>query len=106
MKNLIYLFCLAFLISCGNTQKPEETPETPEIVEPKPEPKPIAKPEEPRVAVIFQEQMIGNFVGGFMAKEFDENKEPSWSNRINIKVEKIEGNIIEGKSIVAGNFRP
>ncbi|MFI5205214.1 MAG: YARHG domain-containing protein [Flavobacteriales bacterium] len=49
--------------------------------------------------------LLGYYVGDFVADELDEEKDPSYSNRINISVNSIKGNKVYGHSVVAGNKR-
>lgn len=54
---------------------------------------------------IMQEN-YGSWVGDFVAKEYDENKDYSNINKITIILKKITKNEVLGQSIVAGNVRP
>jgi hypothetical protein len=53
-----------------------------------------------------QEGLYGFYVGDFHALEYKENKKPSYNNKINISIDEIEGERVEGHSVVAGNSRP
>lgn len=48
----------------------------------------------------------GYYVGMFEASEYNEEQNVMWSNKITIAIDKIEGDKIEGHSVVAGNLRP
>lgn len=105
-KVFIYTFLLGFLAACGSgetttdqsqTQETEQTQQSEQVAES------IQKsPEE----LANQEGLYGYYVGMFEAEEFKKNKKPSYENKINIAIDKIEGDKIEGHSVVAGNNRP
>ena len=50
--------------------------------------------------------LYGYYVGEFHAAEYDETKNYTLFNKINISIDKIEGDKITGHSVVAGNDRP
>ena len=51
-------------------------------------------------------ELLGFYVGWFKAIKYDENKDPSYSNKINISINHIKKDSIFGHSVVAGNARP
>ncbi len=119
MKNLSYLFifCL-FLFSCGPTEPaPDPTPDT-EVetetnvnVAPPTETPESGEDEGDEDGLMPVERGIsdleGSYVGMFEAKEFHEGKNPSWSNKINIIIDKMDmDKSVKGRSVVAGNYRP
>lgn len=65
---------------------------------------PVAEMEKPAPAST--DERLGSYVGMFEASKYDENKAPTWSNKINISIDRIEGNQLYGHSVVAGNDRP
>jgi hypothetical protein len=48
----------------------------------------------------------GYYVGMFNAEELDDAKHPMFSNKINIALDAIDGAVLYGHSVVAGNSRP
>lgn len=48
----------------------------------------------------------GYYVGYFEASEYDENKRPSYSNKITVSIDSVVGDMLFGHSVVAGNMRP
>ncbi len=104
---IIYLLFISFVIfSCNtNTQEKEIKDEDKNVnVTPKDDEKP-ASPNESEIT-LDKEALIGHYVGMFVAKEYDNNKEPMWSNRINISIEEVTETELKGRSVVAGNDRP
>ena len=49
---------------------------------------------------------LGTYVGAFKAEKFREDRRPSYTNRINISIDRIREDSIFGHSVVAGNNRP
>jgi len=112
MKNLLYLWIIIGLFSCG------ETPEIPEeVIEV------IVKEsiiQEEIIEETVQEILIdtniifykyrGYYVGNFDSENgsVDYDKHPSWRNRINISLDSLneKESVLYGHSIVAGNKRP
>lgn len=102
-KVFIYVFLLGFLAACSGGETTTEQGQTQQEQQSEQPAEPMQKsPEE----LANQEGLYGYYVGMFEAEEFKENKKPSYSNKINIAIDKIDGETIEGRSIVAGNFRP
>ncbi|MEL6925929.1 MAG: hypothetical protein AAFO94_17945, partial [Bacteroidota bacterium] len=119
MKNLLPLLLL-LIISCNNestttesvttaTNPPELPTKTPDESDPAYSPaQPAAEPN----AELQPDQeidvtaLLGSYVGMFEAEVYNENKRPSWSNKITISIDAIDGNLISGHSVVAGNKRP
>lgn len=113
MKNLFFLSFVFLLFSCGNTATTEEavvsedtaTNRT-EIVE-ETETKINEKPgTETTSSEVKMEDLYGYYVGMFDAQKMGKGKHPTWSNKINISIDKIDGEKLEGHSVVAGNNRP
>ena len=50
--------------------------------------------------------VIGSYTGGFAAKEFDDSKDYVYENRITIFIDSLSGDMMYGRSVVAGNSRP
>lgn len=50
--------------------------------------------------------LYGYYVGSFLADHVDHQKDPSYSNKINLSIDSIQGNKVKGHSVVAGNSRP
>ena len=50
--------------------------------------------------------VIGSYTGGFAAKEFDDTKDYVYENRITIFIDSLAGDMMYGRSVVAGNSRP
>jgi hypothetical protein len=83
MKNWILIVIVIMIFSC-KTKVKESLPLEPQI----------------------HTEWNGNWVGNFIADVFDESKEFSYSNKINIKIMQIKGNSeVLAQSIVAGNKR-
>lgn len=104
MKKLfIYTFLLGILAACGSgettTEQQSQTDEQ-QATQQTDEPEQLAEVPEN------QQGAYGYYVGMFEAEEFKENKKPSYSNKINIAIENIDGDKIKGHSVIAGNKRP
>ena len=114
MKNLLLILLLVGTFACGeqaaSTQKDAEpstnlaeaekkavSEETPVTEIEKTTPTPEEKP---------SPDIIGMYVGDFEATKFRENRRPSYMNKITIAIDRLEGDSIFGRSIVAGNYRP
>lgn len=108
MKNLFLFSLLLLFLACQN--KPSETTESQEEnaqVEPPQNVNVPPSEEEPDSAPDPDlEAITGIYVGMFEAEKFIESKKPTWANKINITIDKVEGNKIIGHSVVAGNARP
>jgi len=50
--------------------------------------------------------MYGFYSGDFIAVKYDENSNLTYNNKITVSLDSIEGNILYGHSVVAGNNRP
>lgn len=115
MKNLFFLSLVFLLFSCGNTATTEDTSisedtnvpehglETTQEITPKINEKPS---EETAASEVRMEDFYGYYVGMFDAEKMGKGKHPTWSNKINISIDKIDGEKLEGHSVVAGNDRP
>ncbi|MGB1241782.1 MAG: YARHG domain-containing protein [Chitinophagales bacterium] len=115
----IYLFVLlSYLLSACNSTPSNESPvsntseerqkedikqaEVPPTKKPPKEDKPaVGDSQKP-----FNASIEGYYVGMFDAKEYKENKRPSYSNKITFSIDSLSENKIFGHSIVAGNMRP
>ncbi len=109
MKNIIFS-CLVFcLFSCGSNTVEDKT-DTTVIETPKPEEtttsQPAETPSESEKKEINISDLLGSYVGMFTAEKYDYDKAPTWANKITVSLDKIEGESISGRSIVAGNDRP
>ena len=115
MKNLFTLCLLLIFMACNNDSTQQDasvnTPESEPVNTLSDEKEkivndaPTSPPEEANAAMPMG-NLLGAFVGMFEASEFDESKKPSWANKINITIDKIDGNTLLGHSVVAGNNRP
>ncbi|MFK7948373.1 MAG: YARHG domain-containing protein [Saprospiraceae bacterium] len=100
MKKLfIYTFLLGILAACGSGETATEQTQTEQQTEQQTEEQVVEIPKN-------QQGMYGYYVGMFEAEEFKRDKKPSYSNKINIAIDKIEDGKIEGHSVIAGNSRP
>ncbi len=107
MKNLLFILSLLFFISCGNKKTDEAIDATTfDVVEPETEETPTETNIAPATKTYEPKDIIGNYVGMFRADIFDEAKKPSWANKISLSIDKIDGDKVEGHSVVAGNDRP
>lgn len=101
MKKLfIYTFLLGILAACGGSesaQEQETQQQTEQAQEPQQEVAEVPKN---------QQGMYGYYVGTFRAEEYKRDKKPSFYNKINIAIDKIDNGKIEGHSVIAGNSRP
>lgn len=52
------------------------------------------------------ESLTGSYVGEFVAGVTDYAKKPMLYNKVNISVDSIQGEVVKGHSVVAGNSRP
>lgn len=114
-SKFILLFLLLVIIgACGESpktvEKSVETKPTEDLVKKEPikekESPKIATPEVEELVAINLEEVYGHYVGDFMFKTFGKGKKPSYANKINITIEKIDGEKATGYSVVAGNARP
>lgn len=109
---LFLLFALAFFTltftACGGGETTEETPETEEleVTEDTPEESTSELPADANLSPGDNADIFGFYVGDFDAEEYDNSKSWTSYNRINISIDKVEGGILEGHSVVAGNDRP
>jgi hypothetical protein len=97
-KIIIFTFLLGILAACGETATKEQEQMQSEQTQ--------QQNSEQTTSTAVPKGIYGYYVGMFVAEEFKENKKPSYFNKINISIDKIEGSKIEGRSIVAGNSRP
>lgn len=111
MKNQ-FLFFLLFMVlcyACNTTATNDDTNRDSELaVDPDIEVDNNTEEEEMEVETtdIDVEDLYGYYVGMFEAEVYDEKKKPSWANKINISIDKIESGNVTGHSVVAGNDRP
>jgi hypothetical protein len=101
-KIIIYTFLLGILAACGETTTTQQTQQTQQTQGEAAQ----QQYSQASTETVNQEGISGFYVGMFVAEEFKENKKPSYSNKINIAIDKIENGKIEGHSVVAGNIRP
>lgn len=107
MKKFIYLIALLSCFACGNADAGQsvQTEEAAAVVneaEEAPEPTVNTEVEE----IIPAHPILGSYVGMFEASKYDEDKRPTWTNKINITIDKVIDDLIYGHSVVAGNDRP
>ncbi len=50
--------------------------------------------------------VIGSYTGGFTASVFDKSKDYVYENRITVFIDSLAGDMMYGRSVVAGNNRP
>lgn len=50
--------------------------------------------------------VLGSYTGGFTAKVYDDSKNYVYENRITIFIDSLSGDMMYGRSVVAGNNRP
>ncbi|GAA4109242.1 hypothetical protein GCM10022393_05730 [Aquimarina addita] len=105
MKNIIVLLFCALLVCCKKEVKTEPIAATP--VETKDEVNEViteTKVEE----TIDQTNMLGYYVGLFIAEDYGDiyEKKGSFSNKINIAIDRVTQDSLYGHSVVAGNSRP
>jgi hypothetical protein len=111
MKNLCILSFLLVMISCyscNTTVTDDDLNRTDEIAADVVIEDSSDKPEDMEIEVtdVDIEDLYGYYVGMFKASVYDDSKKPSWSNKINISIDKIKGGNVIGHSVVAGNDRP
>ncbi len=95
-KLFIYAFLLGFLAACGGNETATEQQQT----------QGEQSTQQTTQQAAATTGANGYYVGMFEAEEYNEDKKPSYANKINIAIDKIDGKTVEGRSIVAGNFRP
>ncbi len=96
MKTCLFFGFVLLLAAC-NQQQPAQNQDAATVPEPasiqeQPVPPPLPS--------------MGMFTGEFLAVDYDEKKDVSYSNRITIAIESLENGVVKGYSIVAGNSRP
>jgi hypothetical protein len=114
MKNLLLILLLVGTFACGeqtaSTQKDTEPATSLAEAEEKvvEEETPNIEPETttPTPEEELSSDITGMYVGEFEATKFRENRRPSYVNKITIAIDRLEGDSIFGRSIVAGNYRP
>jgi hypothetical protein len=102
MKQITYFFALLMAVACADTTRTEEKPtglDTP--IEKDTE---TIKETEVDPVSEANQAFLGAYVGKFEAVEVKDGG--SVVNKINISIDKIEGDKIYGHSVVAGNDRP
>lgn len=95
------LFLLVCLCACQDKQTQESPVEETPVVE-----TPMPEPEPPTENLNKTDNILGSYVGAFRAQKYDADKAPSYSNRINISIDRLDENKVFGHSVVAGNIRP
>jgi len=104
MKHFIFPVLLLFLFSCGGEQQNTQTAETTEQA-PKEEMVAPTQPS-PETPPALDHDPLGMYVGAFEASKYGAGNAPSYSNLINISINRIEEDKVYGHSVVAGNIRP
>ncbi len=108
MKFQLLYFSILLLVAACNPSQPTQN-QTTELAEPVEEaPEPTTPPAaaatvEPVVLPSGDDKM---FVGPFVAVDYDENRNISYSNKITLAIRSLENGIVKGYSVVAGNSRP
>ena len=102
---LFALFSLMIAACGGNGSSNEGTEEATEEIEIPETEAPEPDAEEPE-AYKPAHDVFGAYVGEFTAATYDEKKNWTRFNKINISIDKISETEIEGHSVVAGNDRP
>lgn len=102
MKKILIPLTLLFFFSCQEDGQKQGAviEETPLVETPAPE------PQAPTENLNTKENLLGSYVGSFRAKVFDSEKAPSYANRINLSINRVDGKQVFGHSVVAGNIRP
>ena len=114
MKNLLLILLLVGSFACGEqtTSTQKDTKPTVNLAEAEEK---VTQEEtaitetETTISIPIQElssDITGMYVGEFEATKFRENRRPSYVNKITIAIDRLEGDSIFGRSIVAGNYRP
>lgn len=112
MKSKLLLLSFFIMIACGESPKVEDKLVVKQPVENIAEKEPMKEqeltpaPKVEELPTLDLEKIYGHYVGRFEALEYDEGKKPSYANKINITIEKIEDRKVFGYSVVAGNKRP
>ena len=104
MKAFIFSLLLLFLISCGGEQQNTETAEATE--QPPKEEVVVPTQPSPETAPALDHDPLGMYVGSFEASKYGAGNAPSYSNLINISINRIDEDKVYGHSVVAGNIRP
>ncbi|NUO00614.1 MAG: YARHG domain-containing protein [Saprospiraceae bacterium] len=93
--NLLYFFPLFLLVACNPSQPTQNQDAAIDV-----------DSVEEQVVPPLPLPAVGMFVGEFLAVDYDENKDISYSNKITMAIETLENGVVKGYSIVAGNSRP
>lgn len=105
MKKLIYLFALLITVAC--TDQTTNTTEEPTTTTTSVSTEDSLQKAEERAEILTSnktQDFLGAYIGMFEGVEIKEGG--SNVNKINITIDKIEGDMIYGHSVVAGNDRP
>lgn len=96
MKTCLFFGFVLLLAACSQQQPAQNqdaaTVPEPDSIQEQPAPPPLPS--------------VGMFTGEFLAVDYDEKKDISYSNKITIAIESLENGVVKGYSIVAGNSRP
>lgn len=106
MKIIFFLLLLVIFVSRGkkqeeNTGNSNSTKEQPGSTEVKTSESNTRSENKSNILPV-----IGSYTGGFAAKVYDESKNYVYENRITIFIDSLSGDIMYGRSVVAGNNRP
>ncbi|MCB0396802.1 MAG: YARHG domain-containing protein [Flavobacteriales bacterium] len=102
----IYLFAIVLsgmLAACGGNPSSEDHNESDSTAQSSATTETQVEAQMPQVD---NAGVLGYYVGKFKAEVFKKDKEPSYSNKINISIDSIVGDALYGHSVVAGNLRP
>lgn len=104
-KLLFYSILLLFFAACENSEASKTAINEQQEIKGQSQTK-IEKSAQLETPKLNQEGLYGFYVGPFEADEFKQNKKPSYTNKINISIDEIKEEKIDGHSVVAGNSRP
>jgi len=100
MKKSILFLMITFLVACQNDSNTNEMTSTDEPVVTD------TSSSNPAAEKVSSNALEGMYVGYFQSKKTNDQENASYSNKINIVIEKIENKNISGHTVVAGNLRP
>ncbi len=108
MKHIAIFLLLCLLIACGKKQvsdnstgdnKKNSSADSNIVTKPNGE----SQKQDSKVS---DSPAYGTYTGGFEALVYDESKDYVYENRITISIDSLNGDLIYGHSVVAGNNRP
>lgn len=106
MKRFIFPLLCLFLFACGEEKQAPETAETSASEQAPSEEIAVSTPPSSENPAVLDHDPLGMYVGSFEAKKYGAGNAPSYSNLINISINRIEEDKVYGHSVVAGNIRP